>query len=138
MLYDPRLDCKPGRLQVAKFALKTDGNKAALQSCVFDIQSQDLEYADQSLHLLLGRFGKLIPDLPLRRGSKVAPPSELIVVPFVCYQTLRIVCSVEIEWVDTLSMHLEFDSSRKVLKVFRFPSFCRLLYKYKQRGLLSQ
>jgi hypothetical protein len=138
MLYDPRLDCKHKKLQVSKFTLKTDGNKADLQSRIFDTQSQDLEYVDQSLHLLLGRFGKIIPDLPLRRRSEVAPPSEWIVVPFVCYQTLRTVGRVEIEWVDALGMHLEFDSNRRVLKIFRFPSFCRLMYKHKQRGLLSQ
>lgn len=138
MLYKPRLDCKPNRLQVAKFTLKSDGNKAGLQSQAFDTQSQDLEYVDQSLHFLLGRFGKLIPNLPLRQRSDGAPPSEWIVVPFLCYQTLRAVCHVEIEWVDALCMHLEFDSSRKVLKIFRFPSFCRLIYKHKQRGLLSQ
>jgi hypothetical protein len=59
-------------------------------------------------------------------------------VPYVCYQTLRNVCRVEIEWVDALGLHLEFNSTRKVLKVFRFPSFCRLMYRHKQRGLLSQ
>jgi hypothetical protein len=137
MLYNPRLDCKPKKLQVSKFTLKTNGNKANLQSPVFDTQSQDLEYVDHSLHLLLGRFGKLIPNLPLHQRSDIAPP-EWIAVHSVCYQTLRAICHVEIEWVDTLCMHLEFDSSRKVLKIFRFPSFCRLMYKHKQRGLLPQ
>lgn len=138
MLYDPRLDCKPKKFQVSKFTLKTDGYKTSLQTQVFDTQSQDLdEYKDHSLYFLLGRFGKLIPDPPLRQQPEVRP-SEWIVVPFVCYQTLRAVCHVEIEYVDALGMHLEFDRSRRVLKIFRFPSFCRLMYKHKQRGLLSQ
>src|SRR5271156_5050271 len=139
MLYDPRLDCKPKKLQVSKSILKTDGNRASLQNCrVFDTRSQDLyEYKDHSLYLLLGRFDKLIPEATPRRRSGDSP-SAWIVVPFVCYQTLRRVCRVEIEYVDTLSMHLEFDSSLRVLKIFRFPSFCRLMYKRKQRGLLSQ
>jgi hypothetical protein len=88
--------------------------------------------------MLLGRFGKLIPDTPLRRRTEVAPPFEWIIVPFVCYQTLKNICHIEIEWVDALSLHLEFDSSRKRIKIFRFPSFCRIMYRHQQRGLLSQ
>jgi len=35
--------------------------------------------------------------------------------------------SVKIEWVDCASLHLEFDSSTKSLKLFRFPSLCYLM-----------
>lgn len=138
MLYEPRVDCKPGKLQVAKIITSSSGNEVNLQTQTFETFSQDFEYIDLPLYLLLGRFGKLIPDQPLWRRSELALLSEWIVVPLLCYQTIRKVCRVSIEWAEAIGMHLEFDSSRMVLKIFRFPSFCRLMYQHRQRGLLSQ
>lgn len=138
MLYEPRTNPKPKKLQIAKSATSSSGNKVDLYSRIFDTYSQSFEYRDHSLSILLGHFGKLIPDSPRRRNSSVPPPLEYITASFVCYQTLRKVCRIDIEWVDALNLHLEFDSSRRVLKLFRFPSFCHLLYRHRSRGLLSQ
>lgn len=41
-------------------------------------------------------------------------------------------------WVNTLNLHLEFDQARKTLKVFRYPSFCRLLYREVDKTLLDR
>jgi len=138
MLYEPRANPKPKKLQIAKSATSSSGNKVDLNSRILDTYDQSFEYTDHSLFLLLGRFGKLIPDPPPRRHSSIPPPNEYITAPFVCYQTLRKVCHIDIEWVDAVNLHLEFDSSRKVLKLFRLPSFCRLMYRDRSRGLLSQ
>jgi len=119
--------------------MTTEGNPINLRSRTFDTHGHILdEYVDEPFWLLLGRFGKPIPDPHFREQSDFAPPTEWIGVPSVCYQTLRDVCRIEIEWVDALGMHLEFDSSRKLLKLFRFPSFCRLMYKRSQSGLHSK
>jgi len=47
------------------------------------------------------------------------------------------VADVKVEWVNSLSLHLEFDNVRRRLKVFRFPSFCRLMYS-QETTLLSR
>ena len=138
LLYDPRANNNPKKFQIAKLYTRTaTGKKVRLLSQTLKTYSQDSEYCDHSFFLLLKNFGALIPNPPLHERSEV-PFREWIVVPFVCYQTLRNVCRVRIEWVDALGLHLEFDSCQKVLKVFQFPSFCRLMYWSEHRGFLSQ
>jgi hypothetical protein len=51
---------------------------------------------------------------------------------------VNVVAGVRIQWVDCLSLHLEFDSRSKTLKVFRFPSLCLIMYRNNDRSLLSQ
>jgi len=53
---------------------------------------------------------------------------EMIDPNYIGFHILHRVASVKIEWVESLSLHLEFDSHAKTLKVFRFPSICRILY----------
>jgi hypothetical protein len=50
---------------------------------------------------------------------------------------------VEIEWVDMMNLHLEFNEALKTLKIFRFPSYCRILCSAKeaptnQRSILNR
>jgi len=52
---------------------------------------------------------------------------EMIDPNYIGFHILHRVASVKIEWVDNLSLHLEFDSHAKTLKVFRFPSLCRIM-----------
>jgi hypothetical protein len=130
MLYAPRIDPKPLKLQLSKFARNFSMQPIRSYSRIFDCSSSDYEYIDYPLHIMLSRFGRLIPESRFDRITDIAPPSEWIVTQYVCYQTLHQVTHVEIERVDTLGLHLEFDYSRKVLNIFRFPSFCRLMYDH--------
>jgi hypothetical protein len=101
----------------------------------FTNYEQTLENNDQPLHTLLGRFGKIIPQQYRQLGfghvtpsmAPVRPNDEWIELKLLCFHTLNKVASIKIEWVDSLSLHLEFDSYTKVLKVFRLPSLCLLL-----------
>lgn len=43
------------------------------------------------------------------------------------YYTLSKLAGLNIEWVESLCLHLELNKSKRTLKVFRFPSFCMLL-----------
>jgi hypothetical protein len=141
MLYDPRIDCKPKKLQIAKTATNSLGHRVNLSTQIFETHSQDFEYVDMPIYIMLGRFGKVLPDqrdTTPQGNSNSGLSSGWIVTPYVCYQTLRKVCRIEIEWVDSVAMHLELDGSRRALKIFRFPSFCRIMYRRRQRGLLSQ
>lgn len=62
------------------------------------------------------------PPLPLLR-----PEESRIDLALVCFHTLNTIASIEIDWVDTIDLHLEFDSYTKVLSVFRFPSYCLVM-----------
>jgi hypothetical protein len=96
---------------------------------------------DQPLRVMLNRY-KVIPirsrDDMNRDGWEITEPSESILVSFVCFQSLQNVASIEIEWVDELSLHLEFNRVARRLKIFRFPSFCRLMYSSSDRSIVSR
>lgn len=97
---------------------------------------------DQPLDVLLRAFGDIVPEPrsevmeETRLGA--SHESDWIIGDFVCYSTLRRVIGVEIEWVDVISLHLEFDNRKRTLKVFRFPSFCRMMCQYQEPTLLTQ
>jgi len=101
-------------------------------SKTFTQYSQDLESVDRPLPVLFNRFGAVMP-----KRSRRAPRNqenaarleieEMINPNYIGFHILHRVASVKIEWVDNLSLHLEFDSHAKTLKVFRFPSLCRIM-----------
>jgi hypothetical protein len=80
--------------------------------------------------MLLNQFGDIIPEVKpeVARRDSIIPISESITVRLVCYGTAFHVTQLAIEWVDSLSLHLELDAARQTLKLFRFPSYCRMMY----------
>lgn len=144
MLYEPRAlpenkPDKPNKLNITKHSFRSSGERVPSHSRTVLARSQDFEANEQPIHNMLGRFGNLIPDPAFSKSSSFAPHSEFIKANHLCYHTLAMVCQVEIEWVETLNMHMEFDTAKKVLKIYRFPSFCRLMYRHKKKfGLLDQ
>jgi hypothetical protein len=109
--------------------------------------SQSLENNDQPLHSLLGTFGKIIPQRQKQVISGQTTPSffvvqkqdeERIELSLLRFHTLNKVANVEIEWVDSLSLHLDFDTCRKRLSVFRLPSLCLIMSYCEDESPLSQ
>ena len=97
------------------------------------------------LHNLMSRFGKVAPEYTKDMLDAVDPPLTFggrndgwIDHSLVRFHTLQKCASIKIEWVESLSLHLEFDRKRKVLKVFRYPSFCFLMYCCKNASFWSQ
>lgn len=97
-------------------------------------RQQGFENYDQPLYLFLKRFGNLIPEIKV----DLLGEAELIAVSYVCFAMLDKVTEVKIEWVNSLSLHLEFDNNRRVLKMFKFPSYCKLMYEGRDSTLLSR
>jgi hypothetical protein len=122
MLYDPEPTQPPGQLKVRR-AMGSMGRARARahQDHTF---IHYVEAVDQPLYIILRKFGRLIPEI----GAFPEQP-ELIAVSHVCFAMLDKVAEIQIEWVNSLSLHLEFDNVRRVLKIFRFPSFCMLMYR---------
>lgn len=109
-----------------------------MTSSLLDKYGQDFADVDMPISRMLSAFGQLIPDLARMSRQDMSGNAEVISASLVCYHTLRKVSNIEIVWVDTLGLHLEFDSTRKQLKIFRFPAFCRLMFHHKKRNLLSK
>lgn len=93
-----------------------------------------LEYHDQPLRKFLKHFGSVIPTYERSCFGSQSPMTpqpraeNWIEASLLCFQTLHRVVSVKIEWVESLSLHLEFDSRAKTLKLFKWPSLCLVMH----------
>jgi len=98
----------------------------------FKAPNLDFDYIDQPLFMLLNQFGDILPDVKPETSrnamNNFLPASESIAVQLICFGTVHHVTQLTIEWVDSLNLHLELDVSRRTLKLFRFPSYCRMMY----------
>jgi len=108
---------------------------------------QTFENNDQPLYALLERFGEIVPQrgrglgtghLNPSMASSIRPGDEWIELSLLCFHSLNKFASIKIEWVDSLSLHLEFDSNKKVLNIFRLPSLCLLMCCSKKMSPLSR
>jgi len=113
---------------------KSSRRNSRFKSKTFVLYKQPLDSKDLPLHTLLGRFGKVIPayDKAAFNSQDTANNSPgrydgWIDPLLVCFHTLNRCTSIKVQWVDCLSLHLEFDSRTKILKLFRFPSLCLLM-----------
>jgi hypothetical protein len=80
------------------------------------------------LHHLLAHFGNFVPPqcLPQRVQGHNGTINDSIISASINYHTLSTIAQIRIEWVDTISLHLEFDEKALILKLFRYPSFCAM------------
>lgn len=141
-LYSPGIDPTSETLQIQRpvedaSSPRTQSRRARPprhRSKTFDTYEQSIEYADHNLCTLLCRFGKIIPEWAGLVASGQASPalSQLhseswLELSFISFSSLHRVASIKIVWVDCLSLHMEFDSHAKTLKLFRLPSICLAL-----------
>lgn len=142
MLYQAIPKPKLDKLEVAETSTSSYGMRNNLNTRKYFTYRLGFEYIDFPFYNLLSRFGDLIPES--RALTIYEPPAarpgdlESIYVASVCFQALHEFAELNIEWVTSLSLHLELDSSRKTLKVFQFPSFCRLMTVEKKNNILSR
>jgi hypothetical protein len=94
------------------------------RTSTFISYKQSREDASQPLCNFLRRFGNIIPE---PQAESLHTSSDLIRASYVNFHTLDKVAGIKIEWVNCLSLHMEFDLVRRTLKLFKFPSLCRLM-----------
>jgi len=140
MLFQQRQESQPGRLEISAEAFHGFENRQNPSSRrlphkqILATFSQDFTDIDLPLYRLLERFGKLIPNAPAMRPERTSGPLpdmntiDWIDVSLVCFHTLHKIADIKIEWVDVLALHLDFDSRKRTLSIFRYPSFCFLMY----------
>jgi hypothetical protein len=139
MLFDPKTESADGLLQLRKHTSGRAGrgrSRGAVISCFSKGISQGGESMHEMLfHRMLGHFGSLFPEAPRSpfSDSMLSPgltgSDNYLTVSYICFNTLRNVGSLRIEWVNTLNLHLQLDVRERVLRLFRFPSFCWLLHE---------
>jgi hypothetical protein len=134
MLYDPVP--RPPAKEVLAVRRPTGHRPQAeiLRTRVFKKYSHDFDNNDSAMYILLQKFGSLIP-----QQADDLEESDLITASYVCYDGLKKYArGVTIQWVNSLSLHFEFDNQQKVLKLFRFPSYCLLMIQSTSSSPLSQ
>lgn len=86
----------------------------------------DSDVTSLPLHYLLRRFGDFLP--PWKDGaSHIQSVTRSIIPSSIDFYTLDAVAHIQVEWVDSISLHLEFDERSEILKLFRWPSLCAML-----------
>jgi hypothetical protein len=140
MLYEAVPDPAVNKLEVIKTSTTSSGYPNLLTTRKYHSYKQNFDYIDSPLYQLLGRFGELIPNSKPHFISELGSlrPTEVIAVKDVCFNTLQGLADLKIEWVTSLALHLEMDSSKKTLKLFQFPSFCRMMFVERESHILSR
>ena len=126
-MYDPEKDPQSGKLQITDDAIGPSNRRRGSRIRTFE---QDFAQTRQPVRTLLRVFGDV-----LGNGSQLAQDQlkerEYLTVGYLSYYTLSRVGNIKIQWVDSVSSHLDFVESRRILKLFRFPSFCYMMYHAK-------
>lgn len=125
MLYQPAFNV----CSLDQFAIDEDSCQPN-SGLVYDNFKVDAELAERPLFVLLKGFGNLLPSpspqitqVASERGRFIAEWMPLISAEMNVY-LLHTLLRVQIKWVDTLSLHLDFDKSSRTLSLFSCPSFC--------------
>ena len=131
LFYDPVLDPEDGVLEI----LRPEKAQARVsRNDTWTSYSRDMSQVDQPIVTLLRQFGGVKGPIPwtifneVEITSSLKSPLDPLVSSNLSYFTLKRVANIDIEWVSSVCLHLEFNMRRKVLKLFRFPSLCGLLY----------
>jgi hypothetical protein len=125
MLYRPAFDV----CSLDEFAIYVDKDQTK-SGLVFDNTKVFSNLADRPLFVLLKAFGNLLPCPPPKVALTASESSKdastwIPLYPrdtnaYLLFTLLRI----QIRWVDSLSLHLDYDKTSRVLSLFRYPSFC--------------
>lgn len=124
LLYKPEEYLPLNPRELVLHARSNPGVHGRLQ-CEINDETMSLQ-----LHHLLAHFGNFVPPHcpPKRVQGHSSTMDDSIISACINYHTLSTIAQIRIEWVDTISLHLEFDEKALVLKLFRYPSFCAMHY----------
>ncbi|KAK0100807.1 hypothetical protein ONS95_007254 [Cadophora gregata] len=142
MIYEAVNKPEADKLEITRTSTASSGRTHPLTTRKIRSHSQGFDHVDRSLEYLLSKFGDLIPGPKVSSlaelGEATELASEAINVQTLCFHHLNTVVEIKIEWVTSHALHLEFDSGRKTLKLFQYPSFARLMSEAEKNGLLSK
>ena len=134
MLFDPKMrNASFSQLQLRRSAL-THATRGSHRSTFITSFSRPISAAQEPFYQMLLQFGALIPEV--KNSSSVGQCNHAsdstndrhFYPDYVCFDVLKNVAKLRIEWVNTLNLHLQLDENEGILRLYRFPAFCRLLY----------
>lgn len=140
MLYEAVPSRAANKLEVVRTSTTSSGYRNSLSTRKYHSYMQNFDYIDFPFFELLAKFGQLIPQWKPHFANELGSlrQAEVISVKDVCFNTLQGLADLKIEWVTSLALHLEMDSGKKTLKLFQFPSFCRMMVVENETHLLSR
>lgn len=143
MFYDPVTHPRVDQLEATNTSTSSSGGRHALVSRKYRVFRQGFDYIDLPIYSMLGRFGDLVPSskfslLCAEQDLAGCPTRDSIMAQNVCFNTLHGLAGLNIEWVTFLTLHLELDSSKRSIKLFQYPSYCRMMAARKNGHVLSR
>ncbi|RDW75663.1 hypothetical protein BP5796_06484 [Coleophoma crateriformis] len=123
MLYSPNLQPVPGMLEILD---RSNSVSKSPRNKTWNSFRLSVDQAEGSFSDVLQRMGNLNGPIPHPAPSSPGqrPPEDALRVSNLKFYTLSKFAHIDVIWIDSVCMHLEFDDRNKVLKLFRFPSFC--------------
>lgn len=125
MLYLPAFGtCPPEELAILQLE---DQRNSGL---IFETFKAASHLAERPMSIFLKAYGNLLPARSQAWDKEANEPTEAALTwfPIDPLETnahfLQMLLRVDICWVDTLALHLEYDKSTRTLSLFRYPSLC--------------
>lgn len=125
MLYLPSFDTCP----LDELAVHQDIDQPD-SGLVFHTYKMSSDLADRPMSILLKGYGNILPSRS-EELTKVASESNASTSSWFCIDPaeanahlLHTLLRVNFRWVDTMALHLDYDSSTRTLSLFRYPSLC--------------
>lgn len=140
MLYDPMRSTSSRELKVHQ-PLSSLRGRGRHRKRVLSNFSQNIAKSEEQFHSLLGHFGELLPEAE-DMSSKTLPLGGVtdnhLNIAYISFYGLKSVAKLNIEWVNTMNLHLQLDQRKRILRLYRFPAFCRLLWRDDESCLLQR
>lgn len=134
MLFDPKTaNANLSSLKLRRSA-STHASRGRHRGTVITKFVQPATIAQEPFYQMLMEFGTLLPEV---RSSSLTGQCHHVLTStndshfypnHVSFHVLQNVAKLRIEWVNTLNLHLQLDERKRILRLYRFPAFCRLLY----------
>lgn len=83
-----------------------------------------VDMCERPIRTLLIRLKALHSNMANANAPDSDTDAEALLSANLSFSSLRAVGRISIEWVNSMDNHLEFDPDRRVLSLFRYPSFC--------------
>lgn len=134
MLFDPKMANTNLSLLQLRRSASTHTSRGRHRGTVIVNFVQPASIAQVPFYQMLMHFGTLLPEvrssnLTGQCNHNLNTPNDSHFYPaYISFNVLRSVAKLRIEWVNTLNLHLQLDERKRILRLYRFPAFCRLLY----------
>ena len=125
MLYEPSLEPQTDRFVTIN---GTTERRGALRNVTWT--KHYLEKTDTTevpANVLLKLLSTVDGPLSYHTSESSRVEQDALQASYLCYYTITLMANIKIHRVSNVCEHLEFNQGEKVLKIFRFPSFCAMM-----------